>query len=251
MKIKTSYKSPKERQPGAIWESNRCGKFEIIGKVDDGTGKYYKIKFLNTGHECIANGSAFKTGTVRDPMARLAFGIGYLGVGSNKPTKNGKITREGHLWYNMLERCYCDKYHENTPTYKDCFVCERWHCFQYFCEDIKKIKGYNDWISNNKYVLDKDKICEGNREYCIDKCCFILNGENTILSNKPKNVYLGIDKLGNKFYFKNQRTFAEKFNLERRGISSVISGKQNTHRGWTFRKLSIEEINNITEIILD
>ena len=46
IKLKTSYKSVPERQPGARWTTKRYGEFEIIGKIDDGTGKYYYIKFI-------------------------------------------------------------------------------------------------------------------------------------------------------------------------------------------------------------
>ena len=39
IKLKTTYKSVPERQPGARWTTKRYGEFEIIGKIDDGTGK--------------------------------------------------------------------------------------------------------------------------------------------------------------------------------------------------------------------
>ncbi len=252
LKIKTNYKSSPDRQPGARWMTNRCGEFEIIGKLDDGTGKYYYIRFLNTGYEKIANGSSFKEGTIRDPMARLAFGVGYLGEGPHHPTNKGKITREGHLWYNMLERCYCEAYHSLNPTYKGVSVCDRWQCFQNFCDDLPLIQGYDKWINDNKFVLDKDKKIQGNKVYCLEACEFIYEGENTIISNKSKSVYKGISPNDEIYYFKNQRTFAEKFNLSKKGISSVVSGDQYTHRGWKFVRLSEEEINNINpEIILE
>lgn len=126
-RVKINYKSSMDRQPGAVWETNKCGKIEIIGKVDDGTGKYYLIKFLNTGYTKVVSGSHFKTGEIRDPYAKSVYGIGYVGEGNYSITKN---KRESQLWYNMLARCYSSKYHENCPSYINCEVCERWHNFQ-------------------------------------------------------------------------------------------------------------------------
>ena len=242
IKLKTTYKSVPERQPGARWTTKRYGEFEIIGKIDDGTGKYYYIKFINTGYCKIANGSAFASGNVKDPMARIVFGEGYIGEGEYHPTCKGKITKEGHLWYNMLERCYSPIYQEKNPTYKEVEVCERWKCFQNFCEDIKNIEGYEEWVKNNNWALDKDKKIKNNKLYCLEACIFIYEGENTSISNKSKSVYMGESPSGEIYYFKNQRKFAEIQNLCRRGISAVISGDQNTHRGWKFKRLSDEEI---------
>ena len=252
LKIKVNYKSVPERQPGAKWHTNRSGEFEIIGKLDDHTGKYYLIKFLNTGYQMIASGSAFKTGTIKDPMARLALGVGYIGVGKYKTSEKGKETKWGTLWFNMLQRCYSAEYQERTPTYKGCKVCERWQCFQYFCEDIEKLPGYKEWLINSNYALDKDTKIPGNKIYSPETCQFIYNGDNTKASNRSKNIYKGIDPSGNIFYFRNQRRFAETHNMTKEGISSVVRGAQFTHRGWTFKKLTLEEIKEIkSEIIQD
>lgn len=250
MEIIIVYKSPKERQPGSEWDTLKCGKLKIIGKVANTQGKKYLIKFLNTGYECVVDGSHFSSGEIRDPMARLAQGIGYLGVGEHTITKKGKVTKEGHLWHNMLIRCYSEEYQNRTPTYKGCSVCERWQCFQDFCEDLPKLPGYEDWINNDNYALDKDSIVKGNKIYSPETCCFIYEGDNTTLSNISKNLYCGIDPNGNKYYFSNQREFAQQHNLTKGGISSVISGRQNSHRNWTFQKLSkdeIKELNGITQ----
>lgn len=251
-KIKTNYRSVPERQPGAKWQTKRYGEFEIIGKVDDGTGKYYYIRFLNTGYERIANGSSFATGNVKDPTAKIVFGEGCIGEGKYRPTDKGKITKEGHLWYNMLERCYSPIYQEKNPTYKGVSVCERWKCFQNFCEDIKNIDGYKEWLENDHWVLDKDKKIKNNKQYCIEACSFIYEGENTTISNKSNSVYKGESPSGEVYYFRNQRKFAELFNLSRRGISAVISGDQMTHREWKFKRLSEDEISQISqEVILE
>lgn len=34
-----------------------------------------------------------------------------------------------HLWYDMLKRCYCEKYKLKYPTYRGCTVCQEWLVF--------------------------------------------------------------------------------------------------------------------------
>lgn len=243
IKIKTIYRSSPDRQPGAQWDTIRYGKFEILGKVDDGTGKYYVVKFLNTGSIRIANGSAFADGTIKDYYAPIVQGKGYFGEGKYTTVKN---KRESQLWYNMLERCYCNKFHQRCPTYIGCEVCDRWLNFQNFCEDLPLIEGYDKWLNkNNKYALDKDTKIPDNKIYSLETCRFIYEGDNTIASNESKSIYEGIDRNEEVYYFRNQRIFAEKYGLERRGISAVVSGDQKSHRGWRFRRLTEEEMNNI------
>ena len=91
------------------------------------------------------------------------------------------------LQYNMMQRCYSNKYHEYTPTYKECYVCDRWLHFQLFCEDIQKLKNYENWRKDSfKWVLDKATKISGNKMYSPDTCIFITNSDNTITSNISK-----------------------------------------------------------------
>lgn len=252
VKIKTVYKSDPDRQPGFRRMSNSYGMYTIIGKVDDHTGRYYVVKFDNTGSEIVVSGSAFNVGTVRDPTAPTFFGKGYEGVGPYRLGEKYKSTKWGQLWINMLMRCYSEKYLEKTPTYRGCEVCERWLNFQVFCEDIKSLPGYSEWLERDNYALDKDILIPGNKIYRPEACQFVYEGTNTIASNKSKSVYEGRDTNDNIYYFRNQRTFAESHGMTKGGISSVVRGDQVTHRGWIFRKLTKEEIEKINpELIQD
>lgn len=76
-------------------------------------------------------------------------------------------------------RCYCEKYHNTHPTYKNCYVCNRWLKLSNFIEDIKLLDNYDKWIINNKYQLDKDIRNKNNKEYSLDNCIFILDEQNT------------------------------------------------------------------------
>lgn len=140
----------------------------------------------------------------------------------------------------MFTRCFDSSYLESCPSYKTVTICDRWKNYQTFCEDIKSLENYNKWLVNESpYHLDKDKK-QPDIEYKVyspETCLFITNSENTILSNVSKNSYEATSPSGSKYLFTNQREFAEAHGLERRGISSVISGTQLTHKGWKFIKL--------------
>ena len=214
MKLKTIYKSPPERQPGAKWLTNNFGEIEIIGKIDDGTGRNYFIKFLNTGAEIIANGSRFASGDIKDPMAKTVCGVGCFGIG---PYSGKTHERELKLWHRILQRCYKVTYEEGSKEecYKDVIVCDEWLNFQNFCKDIEELRGYDIWKNDTSYAIDKDGLINGNKIYRKEACQFIYCGENTAISNKSVSVYIGIDPKGIEYYFRNQRIFAENNNLKR------------------------------------
>lgn len=113
---------------------------------------------------------------VKNPYNKSVYGIGYVGVGETPTTENGRSTRVYRLWSDMLRRCYSGE--SKYPTYSDCSVDESWHCFQTFASDIKSIEGYELWLKDHNYQLDKDVKVEGNRLYSKDTCMFITFQEN-------------------------------------------------------------------------
>lgn len=91
-------------------------------------------------------------------------------------------------WHGMLKRCYSEKWHEIHPTYKECFVCERWLKLSNFIEDLHKIDNYELWLINNNYQLDKDIKSNGkNKCYCLDECMFTTQEENVRQANKTRD----------------------------------------------------------------
>ena len=142
----------------------------------------------------------FKRGLIKNPMKPSFYGIGCIGIGKFKPyDENGKPTKCYIAWVGMLERCYCSKYQDKYPTYKDCRVCEEWHNFQVFAEWY-----YNHYyeIENEKMNLDKDILCKGNKVYSPDTCVFVANSINVLFTkrNNSRGKYpIGVYKKGNKF----------------------------------------------------
>ena len=92
-------------------------------------------------------------------------------------------------WHNMLTRCYNKKYQEKYPTYKECYVCNRWLLLSNFVEDFKLINGYNEnKILNHELCLDKDIKSDGkNKEYSLKNCMFVSASENSKQANKTRN----------------------------------------------------------------
>ena len=128
-------------------------------------------------------------------------GVGFMGQGKWKSKINGKATKEYSTWLHMMTRCYSERSHKENPTYSDVIVSERWHCFQNFCNDISKLKGYNDWKNNDGYELDKDIICELNniipKIYSLETCMFIKKSEN-LSESTSRNNKLKAKKKGEK-----------------------------------------------------
>lgn len=120
--------------------------------------------------------------------ARHKSRTGVAGVGyntSNIPTKvNGKHTPEYVMWREMLRRCYSKSFQKKCPQYTECYVCERWHNFMNFYNDIIKMKGY-EHISTKRWVnLDKDIILKGNKVYSPDLCRLVPQEINKLITNR-------------------------------------------------------------------
>lgn len=96
------------------------------------------------------------------------------------------------LWFQMLRRCYDSEQQERPRgrTYIDCEVCERWKLLSCFAKDIKRLDGYNDWLTKKGYCLDKDTKVKGNRLYSKATCCFIPYSENVrdVHRRNPENI---------------------------------------------------------------
>lgn len=124
---------------------------------------------------------AFREGKIKNLYDKTIYNIGYLGEGKYSNKKHEKIY---DTWEHMLRRCY-DPYHINKNlTYKDCFVCDEWHCFQNFA------KWYEDnyyKVLNEIMHLDKDILIKGNKIYSPNTCIFVPQRINTLFVKNDVN----------------------------------------------------------------
>lgn len=198
-------------------------------------------------------------GSIKNPYSATVCGVGKIGLlpNSTKPkTRNdGKHTKEYKVWHSMLCRCYTEQYQKNGHTYKDATVCDRWLVFANFLEDLPLIEGYELWINNDGYALDKDIKGNDSKIYCLENCCFISQNDNSIESyNRNRNkihkelnksveeqkikVY-GINvKTGKHTKIFNSMTEASKeIGIDKTSISRCIKGKQKTCGGYKWFKV--------------
>ena len=54
------------------------------------------------------------------------------------------------------------------------------HYWYFFVKDIQTIPGYDVWVNspNQRIMLDKDTLVDGNKHYSKNTCCFITHAES-------------------------------------------------------------------------
>lgn len=151
-----------------------CGKtfhdvWEVVSPNNRNKKDVY-VQSLITGYVRKVNTSNLRAGNVKDPYTPSVCGIGYLGNGLYSP----KSHKSRHiLWQSIIVRAY-----GNTPGYEGTTVCERWHNFQEFAEDIEALPGFDLWSTVKSICLDKDLIDKGKKLYSPETCQFVTNKEN-------------------------------------------------------------------------
>lgn len=153
--------------------SRAYGEFEILDIYKKNDGKrnrtMCRIRFVETQYEKEVRYDNALAGQVKDDSQSDLFGCrGYSG------------SREYGVWRMMMRRCYDPKHHAYCNYgAKGVFVCDRWHVFKNFLEEIKKVEGYNeDLFKKGKLDLDKDKKSIGVKLYSLETCTFLNRSEN-------------------------------------------------------------------------
>lgn len=112
---------------------------------------------------------------------KYIFGVGINDAWyfTNANVEGKKVTCPYYRkWYEMLRRCYSERYHALYPTYKECTVCEEWLTFSNF----KSWMEGEDWLDKE---LDKDIIVPDNKIYSPETCVFVTKAINYLLIKKP------------------------------------------------------------------
>lgn len=169
---------------GKVYSTKNNGDFKVIYKVNnpnDIRNYYYKVKFILTGYETIVRNDYIFSGYIKDPYYPRIYGIGYFG----EPNMQDHNKTAYYRWRCMISRCY----NPNDKRYYTygaigISVCERWHSYANFLNDIKSLPGYNNMINNPniQYHLDKDILQEGipanMKIYSPQTCMFVPAREN-------------------------------------------------------------------------
>lgn len=162
---------------GQVFETSRCGDCVVTAYHNS---EYVEVVFPETGYVAKCQAFNLRKGWVKDPYCPTVQGVGFIGEGKHPTSVGGKQTRAYSIWKHMLERCYSHKLHKRRPSYRECVVARRWHCFQQFANDLITLEGYNNWIDpNTGYELDKDIKIPGNKVYSVETCMFVSKEVNS------------------------------------------------------------------------
>lgn len=220
---------------GSVHDTEYNGAVKVLGK----NGDKYVVEFFNTGYVTSVFPSAIKIGNIGDPFMPSVFGVGYMGAkkGSGYSAKvNGKMTKAYDTWFSMMRRCYSDRSMDSyakLTSYDGVSVCSRWHNFQVFCQDMKNLSGYEDYLTKPMH-LDKDVLGCG-KEYSPEKCCFLTPTDNCkeMWSRKHTVDFSLVSPTGEVHLFRNASDFAKKHNLLQQHVSKVLNKVRPSHKGWT------------------
>lgn len=180
-------------------------------------------------------------GDIVNPYQKTKYNVGCLGLmkdGSKPNTK--KYNREYTVWSAMLQRVYDETVRDRYETYKNVTVCERWHCFANFLEDIKLIEGYELWLKNPKQgiSLDKDLKQQGvkNKVYSLETVCFIHNNENAkeMADRFATPIVATNIETGEKIYFKSQAEASRCLGCSQGNIGMCLRKERNKCCGYTW-----------------
>ena len=110
-------------------------------------------------------------------MVRLVCGVGINDIKGSAKKVNGKQVHFYTTWNKMLVRCYSEKYQQEYPTYKGCYVCDEW----------LTLSNFKEWYDKQYYVskfhLDKDILVPSNKVYSPETCRFVPSDVNHLLKD--------------------------------------------------------------------
>lgn len=168
-------------------------------------------------------------------------GIGYLGKYPYDWVDQPLRTRHHNLWSKMLERCY-NSNHDQFAFYGGAgvTVCERWHDFSAFVQDVTSLPNYEHWVNGEDYELDKDYF--GGTQYSPNHCVFLHSRDNKALAHMTGLKYVATHEDGTTSEFINITKWCEERNLSLSSVHYAINGSVNKkHKAWTFTTVPAQD----------
>ena len=107
-------------------------------------------------------------------------------------TNNLSSIKLNSLWHNMYDRCYSKRYHDRSPQYIGCSMCDDW---------LDDQATFKEWARENYYTiddeqidLDKDILVKGNKIYS-PKTEICIEGKNVTIGyfdteDEAKEAYI-------------------------------------------------------------
>ena len=222
-----------------IMTNNDNLKFFIVAKdleKSDSKHTYYKIKFVESEFEDSVRSDSIKRGYVKDGLSKSCCGVGMIGYINTR-----EHWKEYKIWQDMIYRCYSPK-DKSYKFYgaKGVTVCDRWKRFDYFYEDIKHIKGFDEKLFiQGQLRLDKDILSSNIKVYSPSTTMWIsdlLNQKQRTIEYNSKNKKFVIFPDGHIEQILNVSDFCKLHGLHRQNVNLCLSGKQKQTKGFQFYK---------------
>jgi hypothetical protein len=165
-----------------IGELNTTKEGCVIEIINHKSWDNVTVLFHETNNTSNCSYQAFKNGTIKNRMKKSVNNVAC--IGNTKTWCNGKFKNSYSTWSRMIDRCYNEKIIKSYKSYRDCFVCDEWLCFENF------EKWYDDnfyTIKNERMCLDKDILIKNNKIYSPETCCFVPTYINTLIINAKES----------------------------------------------------------------
>lgn len=223
---------------GQVKENQHGQKYKVLERKE---GSYYfLVEFVETGYRTTVHGTTLtsKDRRIKDCLSPSICGVGMLGYAAPKNHK-----KEYGLWTEMLKRCY-DKFYEKYRYFGAAGVrfSDRWLRFDYFLEDLPKVKGYDEVLWKESRI----RLVQNNGFFSLEDARFVSNRE-TMKRRRGKRLrpFLGCNGEQTYYGLNGLTDFAEEHGLSFSCISRCLSGKADSYRGWTFRYLRSDEYEKL------
>jgi len=149
---------------------------------------------------------------------------------------NGKPSPTYVSWRDMKRRCL----NSNCPDYKNyggrgIEVCKRWMDFENFLADMG--------IRPEGKTLDR---IDNDGNYEPGNCRWATPKEQRQNRRKAKDYktqyfFIAMNKEGTMIASNNQHEFARQHGLNQRHIADCLNGRQKSHKGWRFKKITLDK----------
>lgn len=137
-------------------------------------------------------------------------------------------------WRNMISRCY--KHYNNNYKYyggKGTIVCERWHTFENFVEDIDNHMLNGHLMYQKGYDLDKD--IKGANIYSLENCVVVTAIENRELARAKQKKKIIATKGNEHMEFSSVSLASKELGINRGSIQQYLKKGDVHTSGYSFK----------------
>lgn len=152
-------------------------------------------------------------------------------------SKNREDKRFYKIWADIKTRCNNPK----SKAYKNygmrgIKICNSWNKYDNFKQDMwESYLEHVQQFGEKQTTIDRIDV---DKNYEPDNCRW-ANYKEQRINIRNKSVYCGYNLLNDKEYiFNNCSDFAIEHGLKRQAIVECVYGRQKTHKGWTFKRIS-------------